>query len=192
MQKNVLIVSGHPDLGQSVANKTILDAVQAALPQARIRRLDALYPNYQIDVAAEQAALLQADVIVWQFPFSWYSVPGLMKLWLDQVFLHGFSHGSQAKLGGKKLLVSVTAGAPAAVYQKDGAFGHTVEELLSQFEITAKLCNLDFQTPVYTCGVSYSARNDEAKINAQKAAARNHAERLIARIKGLAAADKAG
>ena len=185
--KNVLIISGHPNLKESLANAIILDEVTKVLPQTEIRRLDTLYPDYQFDVAAEQAALLKADVIVWQFPFSWYSVPGLMKLWLDQVFLHGFSHGSQGKLGGKKLLVSVTAGAPAAVYQKDGAFGHTVEELLSQFEVTAKLCNLDFQTPVYTCGVSYSARNDEAEINAQKAAARNHAERLIARIKGLAA-----
>ena len=44
-----------------------------------IRKLDALYPNRRFDIAAEQDALLKADVIVLQFPFSWYSVPGLMK-----------------------------------------------------------------------------------------------------------------
>ncbi len=103
--KNVLIVSGHPELNTSIANQTILSEVAQALPEAEIRRLDTLYPNYQFDVEAEQSAILKADVIVFQFPFSWYSVPGLMKLWIDKVFVHGFAHGSTAKIGGTKLKV---------------------------------------------------------------------------------------
>lgn len=116
--KNVLIVSGHPELNTSIANQTILSEVAQALPEAEIRRLDTLYPNYQFDIEAEQSAILKADVIVFQFPFSWYSVPGLMKLWIDKVFVHGFAHGSTAKIGGKKLIISFTTGAPEAVYQK--------------------------------------------------------------------------
>ena len=73
--QNVLIISGHPNLSESIGNATILDEVAKALPGAKIRFLDALYPDYRIDVAREQQALLEADVIVWQFPFSWYSVP---------------------------------------------------------------------------------------------------------------------
>ena len=107
-----LILSGHPDLSTSVANKVILDELEKALPDAEIRKLDQLYPTAPIDVEAEQRALLEADLIVWQFPFWWYSLPWLMKKWLDEVFLHGFSHGSKAKLGGKKLLVSFTTGPP--------------------------------------------------------------------------------
>ncbi len=99
--KNILIISGHPDLSHSVGNATILNEVASALPDAEIRRLDALYPDNNINVSAEQDALLKADIIVWQFPFSWYSLPGLMKLWLDDVFVHGFAHGSTARLGGK-------------------------------------------------------------------------------------------
>lgn len=110
--KKVLIVSGHPDLAASLANATILAEVEKLLPEAEIRRLGSLYPDYRFNIASEQQALLTADIIVWQFPFSWYSVPGLMKLWLDQVFLHGFSHGAQKQLSGKKLLLSFTAGAP--------------------------------------------------------------------------------
>lgn len=184
--KNVLIISGHPDLPHSVANATILAALAQALPQAHIRKLDALYPDYRIDIAGEQQALLAADLIIWQFPFSWYGVPGLMKLWLDEVFVHGFAHGSQGKLGGKKLLLSFTTGAPAAVYQKDGAFAHSLEELLTPFVLTAGLCGLDYQEPVYTCGISYVGRDAEA-IQAQQAAAKEHGERLIAKIKALAA-----
>lgn len=183
--KNILIISGHPNLNGSIANKTILEEVAKALPEVQIRKLDELYPTAQFDIKAERSALLWADVIVWQFPFSWYSIPGLMKKWLDEVFLHGFAHGSTAKLGGKKLLISTTTGAPEALYQKQGLFGYTMEELMPQFEITAKLCGLDFQPPIYTNGVSYASRDDEEKINAQKQAAKDHAAHLIAAIKNI-------
>lgn len=179
--KNVLIVSGHPDLNGSVANVEILQAVEKALPNAKIRRLDSLYPTYQFDIEAEQSAILEADVIVFQFPFSWYSVPGLMKLWIDKVFVHGFAHGSTAKIAGKKLIISTTTGAPAEIYQKDGFFKHTVEDYLPQFETFATLCGLEYLSPVITCGVSYVGR-DEAKIAEQKAMARDHAARLVAEI----------
>ena len=179
--KNVLIVSGHPDLNHSVANAEILYAVEKALPEAKIRRLDSLYPNYQFDLEAEQSAILEADVIVFQFPFSWYSVPGLMKLWIDKVFVHGFAHGSTAKIGGKKLIISTTTGAPTELYQKEGFFKHSVEDYLAQFETFATLCGLDYQAPVITCGVSYVGR-DEAKIAEQKAMAQEHAARLVEAI----------
>ncbi|MGB9095792.1 NAD(P)H-dependent oxidoreductase [Erwinia sp.] len=187
--QNVLIISGHPNLNESVGNATILGEVAKALPEAEIRFLDALYPDYKIDVAKEQEALLNADVIVWQFPFSWYSVPGLMKLWIDQVLVHGFAHGSTAKLGGKKLIISFTAGAPESLYSPEGVFGHGIEQYLTQFETTALLCNLDLQDPIYTLGISYAGR-DEAKIREQKVMAKDHAERLIAAIKDTAPALK--
>ncbi|OOF44398.1 NAD(P)H-dependent oxidoreductase [Rodentibacter trehalosifermentans] len=179
--KNVLIISGHPDLNGSVANVEILQSVEKALPNAEIRRLDSLYPTYQFNIEAEQSAILKADVIVFQFPFSWYSVPGLMKLWIDKVFVHGFAHGSTAKIAGKKLIISTTTGAPNEVYQKDGFFKHTVEDYLPQFETFAILCGLDYQLPVITCGLSYVGR-DEEKIAEQKAIAQDHATRLVKAI----------
>ncbi len=73
--KQILIISGHPNLAQSTANALIIQEVQKQLPNVEVRFLDKLYPNYQIDVSAEQDALSRADVIVWQFPFYWYSPP---------------------------------------------------------------------------------------------------------------------
>lgn len=181
----VLVISGHPDLKTSVGNATILNEVAQAIPDIEIRRLDSLYPDYKINVAAEQEALLKADVIVWQFPFSWYSVPGLMKLWIDLVLVHGFAHGSTARLGGKKIIVSFTTGAPQALYSPEGFFKHNVEDYLIQFETTAALCNLDLQEPIYTCGISYAGR-DEVKTAEQKALAKEHAKRLISAIKEIA------
>lgn len=180
--QNVLIISGHPNLNASIANREILNELEKALPTAQIRRLDTLYPTYQFNVEAEQAAILAADVLVFQFPFSWYSVPGLMKLWLDQVFTHGFAHGSTAQLGGKKVIFSFTTGAPSALYQLDGLFRHNVEDYLAQFETFATLCGLVYLPPIYTTGISYVGR-DEAKIAEQQTLAKAHAARLIAAIK---------
>lgn len=179
--KNILVISGHPNLSESIGNATILDAVATALPEAEIRYLDRLNRAGKFDIQAEQEALLKADTIVWQFPFSWYSLPGIMKSWLDEVFVHGFAHGSTAKLGGKKLLLSFTTGAPQALYAAEGFFGHRVEDYLAQFETTARLCNMPLLAPVYTCGISYAYR-DEDKIAEQKAMAQEHASRLIAQL----------
>jgi len=179
--KNILIISGHPDLNHSVGNATILDEVARALPAAEIRRLDALYPDHIINVSAEQDALLKADIIVWQFPFSWYSLPGIMKLWLDEVFVHGFAHGSTARLAGKKLILSFTTGAPQSVYAADGVFGHKLEDYLFSFDTTARLCHLEMQKPVYTCGISYVHR-DEHNLAQLILAAKEHASRLIAQL----------
>jgi len=181
---NILIISGHPDLNASIANATILEELAAALPEAEIRRLDGLYAGSKIDIKSEQESLLKADVIVWQFPFSWYSLPGLMKLWLDEVFIHGFAHGSTAKLGGKKLILSFTTGAPDALYAPEGLFGHRVEDYLLPLQTTARLCHLELLEPVYTCGISYVGR-DHQKIMQQKTLARQHALKLVAVINSL-------
>ncbi len=75
----VLVISGHPNLDASNTNKVILNQLSDHFADIEVRQLDRLYPNYQIDVEAEQAALVKADVVVLQFPFYWYSIPALLK-----------------------------------------------------------------------------------------------------------------
>ena len=122
--KQVLIISGHPDSAQSTANALIIKEVLKQLANVEIRYLDKLYPDYQIDVAAEQDALIRADVIVWQFPFYWYSTPALLKKWIDDVHTHGFAYGSTGnKLHGKKLIISFTTGGTSRDYSESGHEG---------------------------------------------------------------------
>ena len=185
MMKKILVISGHPNLQDSVANTAILNHVTTALPHAKIRKLDELYPDEVFDIELEQQALLAADIIVWQFPFHWYALPALLKKWLDQVFLHGFSHGSNAKLGGKQLILSFTTGAPEVAYAPNAIMQHSLETLLAPFDSLAALCNLDIQAPVYTTGVSYLARGDEDGLQQQTMAAQEHAQRLVRQIENL-------
>lgn len=109
----VLIISGHTDPKDSVVNNEILDRLSVTLPEAEIVRLADLYTHKPIDVAREQQRLVEADIVVFQFPLFWFSIPSLLQRWMEEVWLRGFSHGSTGTaLKGKKLILSFTVGAP--------------------------------------------------------------------------------
>lgn len=114
---NLLLISGHPDLSRSVANKQILERLQDC-SQIKIHKLDEVYPNYRIDVPKEQELLTQADIIVLQFPLYWSTYPALMKLWFDEVFTYNFAFGPEGdKLKQKEVILSITCGATENSYQ---------------------------------------------------------------------------
>ena len=173
----LLFVSGHPNFGRSVANKAIWQQLQQQFPQAEFLRLDEKYGDFNIDVAAEQARVQQADVIVLQFPLYLFGVPALMKKWLEDVFVNGFAHGSEHKVKGKKLIASFTFGAPEEVYQHDALLHHTVEEILSPLQSFASLCAMDWAGDVHSGSVS-SATQDPEKLQRVQQKAQDHAERL--------------
>ncbi len=169
--KNILIISGHTDLNDSVANKSILEILAEKLPQSRQVHLDSLYPDFVIDAAAEQEKLLWADVIVLQFPVFWFSAPSILQRWLEQTFLHGFSHGSTGdKLRGKKLVLSYTTGAPAEAMNWD--------EFFLCFKAAAQFTGMEYCGSVSTGSVSYDMRTDAALLAEIKRSAADHAERL--------------
>lgn len=184
--KNIVIISGHTDLKNSVANKTIIETLHKQLPDADIAKLDELYPDFRINTEAEQQRLLKADIIVLQFPIFWYSAPSLLERWMEQTFLHGFSHGSTGdKLKGKKLVLSYTTGAPAEMYSHEGLMGHTMDEFLVSFRAVCGLTQMEYAGSVFTGGVSYANRTNPQLIEEQKEASVKHAERLIKLLETL-------
>lgn len=131
---NILVISGHTDLNNLVANKTILEKLESDIPQAEFVYLDKLYPTFQIDKEVEHERLLKVDVIVFRFPLSWYGTPSLLSRWMEEVFVHGLSHGSTGnKLKGKKLIVSFTTGVQ----------NYSIEESLPPLKQTANLCGIE-------------------------------------------------
>lgn len=67
--------------------------------------------NFTPEIADEQEKLRRADLLIFQFPFWWYSMPAIVKGYFDRVFSVGFAYGSGFELAGKKVLVSTTTGA---------------------------------------------------------------------------------
>jgi NAD(P)H dehydrogenase (quinone) len=77
------------------------------------------------DVEAEARKLEGCDLMIWQFPLWWFSVPAILKGWVDRVFAMGRTYGGerfyeQGVFKGKRALLSVTTGGPEAAYQKGG------------------------------------------------------------------------
>ena len=92
---DIVVLVAHPQLEHSRVNRALMQAARASGRAGRVevRDLYALYPDYLIDVAAEQAALAAARLVVWQHPIHWYGMPPLMKLWLDEVLAFGWAYG---------------------------------------------------------------------------------------------------
>lgn len=184
--KNILIISGHTDLNNSVANKKILEELSIKLPEAEIDYLDKLYRDYKIDIKAEQEKLLRADVIVLQFPVFWYSMPSLLSKWMEDTFQHGFSHGSTGdKLKGKNLIASFTTGASEELYHRNGIMGYEIEDFLTPIKAACNLCGMEFAGFVYTGGVSYQSRSDSAALAAIEEKSMTHTDRVVELVKKL-------
>lgn len=183
----VLIIYGHTDPKGSVANKKILEVVAQKMPEAEIATLADLYPDFNIDAEREQKRLLDADIIVFEFPVFWYSDPSLLHRYVEQVFTYGFAHGgTKYMLEGKKLLLSFTTGAPEEMYCKDGGFGYTVDELIViPIKAMCNLCKIDYCGHVYTGGVSYANRTNPEDIAKQQVRSTEHANLLVDKIKKL-------
>ena len=121
----ILVLVAHPELEQSRANRRLLRAARrlqgdGASRRVTVRDLYALYPDYLIDVAAEQSALAAARLVVWQQPIRWYGMPPLLKLWCDDVLGFGWAYGPGGKaLRGKDLWLVASTGGPEDSYRPD-------------------------------------------------------------------------
>jgi NAD(P)H dehydrogenase (quinone) len=98
--------------------------------------------NLTEDVKAEHAKLEWADTVIFQFPIWWFSVPAILKGWIDRVYACGYAYGvgehSDKKWGerygegrflGKRAMLVVTIGGWAPHYSARGING-PIEDVL--------------------------------------------------------------
>ena len=94
------------------------------------------------DVKAEQEKLLWADALILQFPLWWYSMPAILKGWVDRVYAYGFAYGvgehsdkywgkrfGEGTLAGKRAMLIVTTGGWEEHYSPRGVNG-PIDDLL--------------------------------------------------------------
>ncbi|MCC6213411.1 MAG: NAD(P)H-dependent oxidoreductase [Polyangiaceae bacterium] len=178
----VLVLYAHPYADRSRANRALVRALDG-LPGVEVRALYERYPDFSIDVAAEQAALARPRTIVVQHPLYWYAPPALLAMWCEKVLLHGWAFGEGGRaLAGKRCLWAVTTGSPAEAYSAGGVHGATLEDLALPLRRTMALCGVEWLAPF----VLHGART-QPRVELELAAAR-YRERLAA----LAARDARG
>ncbi len=142
-----LIVVSHPDpgsLSHAVATR-LADGVARAGHGAEIADLmaEGFDPRFSAadlkvhrermappaDVAAEQARIDRSDRLVLVYPIYWWSVPGLLKGWIDRVFVNGWAYDEGPEIGLVKKLRHLNVhlvgigGADERTYARHGYFG---------------------------------------------------------------------
>jgi NAD(P)H dehydrogenase (quinone) len=80
------------------------------------------------DVAAEQAKVAAADLVLLQFPVWWFSMPGILKGWVDRVLSRGFAYSAGGKYDaghfkGKRAMLCLTTGTASTLYEPNGIDG---------------------------------------------------------------------
>jgi NAD(P)H dehydrogenase (quinone) len=80
------------------------------------------------DIQAEIEKLKWCDLLIFNFPMYWFSVPAIMKGWIDRVFISGLCYGGkrfydQGGLKGKKGLLAFTLGGREYMFGEDKIHG---------------------------------------------------------------------
>ncbi|GAA0550203.1 NAD(P)H-dependent oxidoreductase [Chitinophaga japonensis] len=79
-------------------------------------------------IDAEQQKVEWCDLMIWQFPLWWFSVPAILKGWVDRVFAMGRMYGNghfyeNGISNGKKAMLSLTTGGAEETYIEGGLHG---------------------------------------------------------------------
>ncbi|MFO1493778.1 MAG: NAD(P)H-dependent oxidoreductase [Lysobacterales bacterium] len=149
---SIAVLVSHPDIAHSLTHRQLLAALQA-LPDLRVRHLEADYPDGRIDVEAEQAWWATVDTLVLQFPFYWFATPPLLKAWLDAVLSFGWAYGPRMALRGKSLRAVISCGGSEDKYRPGGHNLYPVTELLKPLETTAHFVGMRWLPPLALYGV---------------------------------------
>ena len=94
------------------------------------------------DIVGEQEKLRWADAVILQFPLWWFTMPAILKGWVDRVYACGFSYGvgehsdthwgdryGEGTLAGKRAMLMVTTGGWESHYSPRGING-SIDDLL--------------------------------------------------------------
>lgn len=174
-----LVLLFHPNLKNSKVNKRMVNTI-SKMENVEIRNMYDLYPDFKIDVKAEQQVMEKADRIILQFPIRWYSSPALLKQWEDDVFEAGWAYMGGHALDDKEFTVAVSFGADG--YEHGGYSHYTPHEILRPFQATAYQIGMKFMKPFVLTNV---ARADDAELDDQIEQYRNFVSQELAELDDL-------
>lgn len=127
----------------TLASDDFVDHVPGSRFDASLASGEALAAGRQAeDVANEQAKLMWADALILQFPLWWFTMPAILKGWVDRVYAYGLAYGvgehsdqhwgdryGEGRMAGKRAMLMVTTGGWASHYGPRGING-PIDELL--------------------------------------------------------------
>lgn len=111
-----------------------------------------------VAVKAHLDRLLATDLLVLSFPMWWFSLPAILKGWVDRVFVMGGVFGGDyglfgdAALAGKRAMLLFTTGGPSESFRPGGAFGSMDDFLFHIHRGMLEFVGFQVLDPVVTYG----------------------------------------
>jgi NAD(P)H dehydrogenase (quinone) len=110
----------------------------AHLTYALEQRHNAERGTLAADIQAEIAKVMAADLLVFTFPVFWFSVPAILKGWIDRVFVSGPFYGGRriygaGGLAGKRALAAFSLGGREHMFGPGSIHGELETGMLRHF-----------------------------------------------------------
>jgi NAD(P)H dehydrogenase (quinone) len=121
------------------------------------------------DIAAEIEKVAWCDLLILQFPLYWFSLPAILKGWIDRVFVPGFAFATgkwyeRGGLVGKRAMLAITMSAYPEMMAPDGLNGFMDVNLWPIQNGVLAFCGCDVLAPFVANGVPYADEGTRAEI----------------------------
>jgi len=122
--------------------------------------------SYHQEILSQQNVVKDADLIIFQFPLWWYSVPAILKGWVERVLGNGFAYDDEhmfenGLLKGKRAMLSLTTGATREELIADSNYTGSIEQMLKPFiGGVLKFCGINLAATFIAPAVSRMNKND--------------------------------
>lgn len=124
------------------------------------------------DIAREIERVKAADLLILVFPIFWYSVPAVMKGWIDRVFVSGEFYGGKriydrGGMRGKKALVVAALGGREGMFGPQAIHGELTGMLRHLLQGTLGYVGFDVATPFFAHHVPYISNEERTAMLSQ-------------------------
>ncbi|MBN3765842.1 NAD(P)H-dependent oxidoreductase [Burkholderia sp. Ac-20365] len=140
------------------------DYLVYALEQRHALEHDAVAP----DIQREVDALLSSDILMLVFPLYWFSVPAIVKGWIDRCFLSGALYGgkriyARGGMAGKRAVIGVTLGGREHMFGEQGIHGELARGMLRHLlQGTLGYVGYEVLEPFFAWHVPYCSPEERA------------------------------
>jgi NAD(P)H dehydrogenase (quinone) len=121
------------------------------------------------DISAELDKLLRAELVILNFPIYWFSMPAILKGWIDRVLVSGVCYGGKrfydrGGLVGKKAMLAITIGGRPHMLEEGGVHGELNDMLRPILRGTLAYTGMTVLPPFVAHHVPYLSQEARAAL----------------------------
>lgn len=139
--KKTLVLFAHPFFEYSTSNVELVKAYRNK-QNVEFKDLYEEFADFHITTFRERKRIREFERLVFHFPLIWFSIPPLLKLWIDEVFDMTWSAEVNHPLQNKDAVIIVTVGGKENNYTENGLYKTTITELLQSLTLSLNVNNI--------------------------------------------------